>query len=115
MRIYITVLVFITFDVITGLLKALAKEGLNSTILRKGMYHKLSEIIVVIGAGLLEHGAKAVELGINFPALIAVAGYVCVMELVSIIENLALLNPGLYKFFKPILNKLKDKEEEKDD
>lgn len=89
----------------------MAKDGLNSTILRKGMYHKISEIIVVVGAGLLEYGAKYINLGIEIPALFAVASYVCIMELVSILENLALLNPSLRKLFKPILNKLKDDKE----
>ena len=112
MAIYITVLVFIGFDVLTGLIKALAKEGLNSTLLRKGLYHKLSEILTVLGAGLLQYGASYINLGVEIPALVGVASYVCIMELVSIIENLAILNPGLYKLFKPFLNKLKDDEGE---
>ena len=114
MGVYITVLIFIAFDVLTGLIKAMALEGLNSTVLRKGMYHKLSEIIVVIGAGLLEYGAEYINLGIDLPALFAVASYICIMELVSILENLAMLNPSLHKLFKPILNKLKDEKEKND-
>lgn len=110
MAVYITVLVFIGFDILTGLIKALSKDGLNSTILRMGLYHKASELIAVFGAGLLEYGAKYVNLGVEVPALFAVASYICIMELVSILENLAFLNPSLYKLFKPILNKLKDKE-----
>lgn len=113
MTVYITVLVFIAFDIITGLIKALAKDGLNSTILRKGLYHKLSEILTVIGAGLLQYGAEYINLGIEVPALMGVASYICIMELVSIIENLAMLNPSLYKLFKPFLNKLKEEDKEK--
>ena len=52
--------------------------------------------------------AEYIKLGVDIPALIGVASYICIMELVSIIENLALLNPALYKLFKPFLNKLKD-------
>ena len=113
MAVYITVFAFIAFDILTGLIKALAKDGLNSTILRKGMYHKLSEILTVVGAGLLQYGADYIQLGVEIPALIGVASYICIMELVSIIENLAMLNPSLYKLFKPFLNKLK--EEDKND
>ena len=108
MAVYITVLAFIGFDIFTGLIKALAKDGLNSTILRKGMYHKLSEILTVVGAGLLQYGAEYIQLGVEIPALVGVASYICIMELVSIIENLAMLNPSLYKLFKPVLNKLKE-------
>ena len=114
MAVYITVLAFIGFDILTGLIKALAKDGLNSTILRKGMYHKLSEILTVIGAGLLQYGANYINLGIEIPALIGVASYICIMELVSIVENLAMLNPALYKLFKPFLNKLKTEENTKE-
>lgn len=110
MAVYITVFAFIAFDILTGLIKALAKDGLNSTILRKGMYHKLSEILTVVGAGLLQYGADYIQLGVDIPALIGVASYICIMELVSIIENLAMLNPSLYKLFKPFLNKLKDED-----
>lgn len=113
MAIYITVFAFIGFDILTGLIKALAKDGLNSTILRKGLYHKLSEILTVIGAGLIQYGADYIELGIEFPALACIASYICIMELVSIIENLAMLNPQLYKLFKPVLNKLKEDKDEK--
>lgn len=108
MAIYVTVLVFIGFDILTGLIKALAKEGLNSTLLRKGLYHKLSEVLTVIGAGLLQYGANYINLGVEIPALVGVASYICLMELVSIIENLAVLNPSLYKLFRPFINKLKD-------
>lgn len=112
MATYITVLIFIGFDVLTGLIKALAKEGLNSTALRKGLYHKLSEIITVVGAGLIEYGANYFELGIELPTLFAISSYICIMELVSIIENLAIINPQLNKLFKPILAKLKNKTDE---
>lgn len=115
MAVYITVLCFIGFDILTGLIKALSKEGLNSTILRKGMYHKLSELITVFGAGLLQYGIKYIDLGIEIPALMGVASYICIMELVSIAENLAILNPQLFRLFKPFLNKLKDKEDDKNE
>lgn len=112
MEVFITVLAFIGFDVLTGLIKALAKDGINSTALRKGLYHKMSEILVVIGAFLLEHGAKYINIGVDIPALFGVASYICIMELVSILENLALINPSLDKLFKPFLYKLKEQSEE---
>jgi len=115
MAIYITVLCFIGFDIVTGLIKALAKEGINSTVLRKGMYHKLSEILAVVGAGLLQYGASFINLGVEIPALIGVASYICLMELISIIENLALVNPQLYSFFKPFLTKLKSEKDDKNE
>ena len=107
---YIVVIGFIIFDIITGILKALANEGLNSTILRKGLFHKLSEILSAAGAGLAEYGASYVDLGFKIPLAIGVCSYICLMEAISIIENLCILNPNMAKFFKPVLNKLKEDE-----
>lgn len=114
MGVYITVGIFILFDIATGLLKALNQKDLNSTILRKGLYHKLSEVIAVAGSGLLEYGIQYINLGVDIPVLGVVSVYVCGMELVSIIENLCEINPTLYKLFKPYLTKLKEKDEDKD-
>ena len=108
----VAVCTFILFDIITGLIKALYLNGLNSTYLRKGLFHKLSEIIAVIGAFLLEYGIQYIQLGIDVPLLKATTAYICLMELISILENLAEVNPTLGRFFKPYLEKLKNKGEE---
>ena len=108
----IAVSVFIAFDIITGIIKALYNDGLNSTYLRKGLFHKLSELIAVVGAYLLEYGIQYIYIGVDVPLLKATTAYICLMELVSIIENLSEVNPILGKFFKPYLEKLKTKGEE---
>lgn len=108
----IAVSVFILFDIVTGVIKALYNDGLNSTYLRKGLFHKLSELIAVVGAYLLEYGIQYIQLGVDVPLLKATAAYICLMELVSILENLAEVNPILGRFFKPYLEKLKTKGEE---
>ena len=109
---YIAVAIFILFDILTGIIKALYKEGLNSTYLRRGLFHKLSEVLAVAGSGLLEYGMSYINLGVELPVLNVVAVYVCTMELISIIENIAEVNPSLAKLFKPYLEKLKDKDKE---
>lgn len=109
MMIYIVVLCFIGFDILTGFLKAFYKEGVNSTVLRKGLFHKLSEIVAVAGAGLFEYGSSYVNLNINVPLVGCVSTYICIMELISILENLSDVNPALGKLFKPYLEKMKDK------
>ena len=103
---------FILFDILTGIIKALYNEGLNSTYLRKGLFHKLAEVLALVGTGLLEYGIQYVELGIDIPILKVVLSYICIMELVSSLENLAEVNPALAKLFKPYLEKLKNKDEE---
>lgn len=108
--IYIVVGCFILFDIITGIIKALYKDGLNSTYLRQGLFHKLSEVVAVIGSGLLEYGAKYIDLNVEIPVLRVVAIYICIMELISILENITEVNPSMAKLFRPYLEKLKEKE-----
>ena len=115
MRYIIAVLCFIVFDVLTGYIKALKNQEIDSTALRKGLYSKLSEILAVGGCYLLNVGTTYVDLGVEIPLLQGVAIYLCIMELVSIIENLCAVNPALYKLFGPYLEKLKTDKKEDDD
>lgn len=109
MAVYIVVGVFILFDIGTGILKGLYRGNINSTTLRKGLYHKLSEVIAIVGSGLIEYGIQYVHIGVDVPVLSIVSVYICITELVSILENLSDVNPNLAKLFKPYLEKLQDK------
>ena len=102
--------IFILFDILTGVLKALYKEGLNSTYLRQGLFHKLSEILAIALSALLEYGADYIDLGVELPFMNVVTVYICTMEFVSIVENLCEVNPTLAKLFRPYLEKLKKEE-----
>ena len=107
---YIVVGIFILFDICTGILKAVYQGNINSTALRQGLYHKLSEVIAVAGSGLLEIGMNYINIGINLPVLNVVAGYLCITEFVSVLENICAINSKLAKLFNPYLEKLKVKE-----
>lgn len=104
---------FIGFDIVTGLLKAIYKGKVNSTVLREGLFHKISELLVVLGSGALEYGTAYINLGIDLPLIEAVTVYICLIELASIIENLCELNPKLAKLFKPYLEKIQKMDDEK--
>lgn len=114
MAYYIVSLCFIGFDIVTGLLKAIYRGRVNSTVLREGLFHKISEILVVLGSGALEYGTSYVNLGIDLPLIEAVTVYICLIELASIIENLCEMNPKLAKLFKPYLEKIREMDDEKD-
>ena len=109
---YITVGGFVVFDILTGLLKAIYDGNLNSTALRKGLFHKISEILAVAGSVLLEYAMDYIELGVEIPVFGVVSVYICITELISILENLGDINPTLGRIFKPYLQKLKSKEGE---
>lgn len=107
---YIVSGIFILFDIISGLLKALHNGDINSTKLRQGLYNKAAEVMAIVGAGLLEIGTAYVNLGVSIPALGAVTVYICLTEFISILENLSAVNPALAKLFSPYLDKLKEGE-----
>lgn len=109
---YIVTGCFILFDIITGLVKGLYEGGIDSTKLRKGLYHKLSEILAVGGSALFEIGTTKIDMGVELPLVSCVTVYICVMEATSIIENLCIMNPKLAKLFKRFLAKLNN---DKDD
>lgn len=107
MAIYAVVGGFILFDIVTGILKAFYKGSINSTNLRQGLYHKLSEVIAIVGCGLAEYGLDYLNIGVDVPVVSGVSVYICITEFVSIIENLSEINPTLQEFFKPYLEKIK--------
>lgn len=94
---------FITFDIITGYLKAFKLKKVNSSISRDGYIKKIGWIIALI------FGYAIREL-IGVDLFIYLTGIVCVAsEGISIYENLGEI--GINLKFKKYFEKLKDKEE----
>lgn len=112
MTAYVCTGIFILFDIITGLLKAWHNKQIDSTVLRQGLFNKLSEIIAVAFSAFLEYGSAQIHIGIELPVVAVVASYICLMEFISVIENLCEINPRLSKFFSRYLQKAKEKEDE---
>lgn len=107
-KIAIVALVFILFDIITGFIKAAAKHNIDSTILRQGLLHKLSEVIAIVFAFCCEYAVQYVELGVNLPLVAAVCSYIILMEIISVIENIVEVNPDMGKFFQKYLHGIKE-------
>lgn len=70
-------------DVITGFIQAQINGTKNSSIMRKGLYRKVGELGTIV---LVWVTCTAIELSIKYVA--AVSTYVCIMEALSILENL---------------------------
>lgn len=89
-------MLLVLLDVIFGISNALMTKNFSSTVLREGIVHKLSEFgIIAVGVivdGLLFAG---LDLGFNGPVLAFFLIALIVMELGSIMELLAELNPAL--------------------
>lgn len=107
-------------DIATGLIKAYVTGKPNSKKMRVGGLHKASEVVVMATACGLEIGIEmlgayyeAVQLAdiVGAFAAISVFGYIVLMEIISVIENYAEINPQA-AWAKRILRKMKSKEDE---
>lgn len=108
-------------DYLTGIIKAYYKNDICSSKMRKGGLNKLGEIVVMATACGLDIGLRflgkyydAVELSDIAGAVTAfmVFIYITLMEIISIFENYAEINPEA-KWALKIIRKLKisDKED----
>lgn len=116
-------------DFVFGFLKGYVKKNISSQKMRQGGVNKLCELIIMATACGLEIGIQALGryyasgsletftriMGVL--AALAVCGYITIMEIVSILENYAEINPHA-KWVKRVLKFLKvvendDKEDKK--
>lgn len=95
---------FMVFDYFTGICKGAYKGELSSTILRKGLFHKLAFIGAILLAIMLEKFCAHAGIEIPLPLTLGITVYIVFTETVSILENLGEINPrlraaGFMKFF----------------
>lgn len=110
-------------DYLTGIIKAYCKNEICSRKMRKGGLNKLGEIIVMTSACGLDIGINALGKYYEAVELSAIAGkitavsvfiYITVMEVISLFENYAEINPDAQWALK-IIRRLKNFEEDKED
>ena len=75
--------VMMAADILTGWIQATINGTWDSTKMRKGLYRKSGELLVVLLSYVIYIG---INLPVDIPAFIA--GYIVVMELLSVCENL---------------------------
>ena len=100
---YIIPAMFILFDIISGVLKATYEGNLASTIMRKGLFNKLGEILALILGKLVEYASVQYQLGFSIPLYTAIAAYLILMETLSILENISAMNPAMGKFLSKFM------------
>lgn len=104
LSVLVVVLALIMGDVVSGLIKAFATETFNSSAMRKGMWHKAGSLLLLMLAAGITIACQYVDI---FPeefgvVYLPICGYVALMELGSILENILQINPDLdrYKIFQ---------------
>ena len=83
--IFLLPLVLIASDVVSGWIQATINSTWDSTKMRKGLFRKGGEMLVVVIAWIV---GIAIPMDVNIAVFFS--GYIVLMELVSVIENLDL-------------------------
>lgn len=103
---FLVLFIFITLDVVSGLIKAFYKKEYNSSIMREGAYHKFCEIFIVLLCVLSDMFLSYVNVDIGVALVPIVLAYFVVMEICSVIENIGAINPQavapISKFFEKL-------------
>ena len=95
-------------DIVTGWIQASVNNNWKSVIMRKGLYRKSGELLIVVLAFIAE---QAVPVIAQYRVATWISVYICIMEAISVLENLDKAGVG---FPKSILRKLGKVKEELD-
>ena len=92
-------LIFSGLDILTGYIQAVINKNVDSKVMREGLLHKCLLIVAIIIGYVVEYafGIKAVAQVITV--------YICVMEVMSIAENLKKAGLDLGKLGDILKNK----------
>lgn len=106
----VIVLVFILLDVVSGLAKAVATTGFDSSVMRQGFFHKLGELLSVALCVVVDESLPrlGVPVEVDFSSVCCV--YLVIMEIGSVLENIGVINPELRDPLSKIFAKLKGSE-----
>ena len=92
----VSVLVLIVLDIIFGLINALIKHEFSSKKMRDGIAHKCAELgFILVGIVIDATIVGGFDLGFSAPVLMSVCIYLALMEIGSLLETFATLNPQL--------------------
>lgn len=100
---YVIPSLFILFDIVSGILKAAYEGNLASSLMRKGLFNKLGEILALMLGELLEYASMQYQLGFSIPLYTPIAAYIILMETLSILENISAMNPAMGKFLSKFM------------
>ena len=103
-------------DMVAGFIAAAINKELSSSKMRNGLLHKVLMLILIFACLAIEIGiSHTVALPYDVPTCEVVCGYVIIMELISVLENVAkgypeIRDSALFRLFN-----LGDKIDGKDD
>lgn len=89
----IVALIFNAMDFLTGLIGAAKTKVIQSSKLRDGLFKKVGFVLCYVLAFLIDTQGSVIgfEIGVKLVPIIVL--YACTTEIVSIIENICIINP----------------------
>ena len=95
----ILVFILIVLDIASGIAAAFVNKTIDSSAMRRGLWHKASYLLVILLASTLEWavsaGGPALGIGLDLPIVVPTCLYLGLTEISSIGENLAQIDPSL--------------------
>ena len=95
----ILVFILIVLDIVSGIAAAFVNKTIDSSEMRRGLWHKASYILVILLASALEWavsvGGPDLGIGIDLPIVVPTCIYLGLTEISSIGENLSQIDPSL--------------------
>lgn len=90
------VLLLTVLDVLFGLVNALMSGTFSSAKMREGIKHKSASLGFVL-VGIVADGTivGGLDIGLDAPVLVTTCVYICIMEILSLLETFVALNPEL--------------------
>lgn len=101
---------FMLFDIVTGWLKALKTGTYKSSKMKQGLYSKCGSFVAIVFMYGLEHSLPYLGITSSVPFVSAATGYIAIMEVGSILENLGAINPELGKKLSALFDEFKREE-----
>ena len=95
-------------DIVTGWIQASVNNNWKSDIMRAGLYRKSGELLIVVLGFVAEQAVPVIG---QYKLATWISLYICIMEAISVLENLDKAGVG---FPKSILRKLGKVKEELD-
>lgn len=89
------VCVLMVLDFISGTVAALIRGDWTTKVMREGLLHKCSLILVLVLGVVLNFAQRYMDLGITIPVYQSLSVYIALMEAGSVIENVCKANPNL--------------------
>ena len=101
------VLIFISFDILFGLLQSLTNQTFQSSMMRQGLFHKLGEILCYLFGVVCDTTLPLINILVPFSLANAITIYIVIMEIGSILENLSKVSPVMAKYLGFVFEKLR--------